>query len=212
MKYDLITVAASKSPRLIQLTQQTIDSCRAEADVNVILVETFKETEYVGVDKLILWDKEFVYNACLNEGVKYRKGDIQILANNDIVFRPGWSEIGYIMEQNGILSASALSEDVRQAFFEEGYYIYEGYEIGFYFTGWCIFHHRDIWQKIDRLPEQYRFWYSDDAHAELLREKGIKHYVIGSARVEHIGSATFAALDRRTMIEYATKKTIHRDN
>ena len=106
MKYDLIIVSASKDTSLKKMTQDAIDSCLADgADVNVILVETFQGTKYRGVNKYILFTGEFNYNHCLNLGLKHRKGDVQILANNDIIFMPGWSSVGETMREYDYLSA-----------------------------------------------------------------------------------------------------------
>ena len=140
MKYDLIIISASKDSSLKKMTQDAIDSCLADrADVNVILVETYQKTEYKNVDKYVLFEGEFNYNHCLNLGLKHRKGDVQILVNNDIIFMPGWSSIGQTMREYGYLSASALSNHPRQRLFQRGDYAYEGYDICLYVTGWCLF-------------------------------------------------------------------------
>ena len=56
MKYDLIIVSASKDSSLIKMTQDAIDSCLADgADVNVIMVETFKIANYRNVNKTVLF-------------------------------------------------------------------------------------------------------------------------------------------------------------
>jgi hypothetical protein len=101
-------------------------------------------------------------------GLKYRKSDIQILANNDIIFKPGWSKIGGIMRVNGYLSASALSNDKRQLCYRRGPYAYEGYDIGFHLSGWCIFCDSQLWNKIGWLDETHLFWFSDNAYASQL--------------------------------------------
>lgn len=215
MTYDLVMVAASKDPQLVAMTQRAIDSCLADgADVNVILVETFKKARYRGVNQIVLYEEEFCYNRCLNYGLKHAKGDIQILANNDIIFAKGWSEIGDVMRANDILSASALSDTIHHRMMKKGYYAYSGYDIGLYFTGWCIFQDRKVWEKIGSLSEQYQFWYSDNAHAEQLQRAGIAHWLICSAEVYHITSQTLAKTDRKTRhtYTYAANKRIHRNN
>ena len=69
MKYDLIIVSASKDASLRKMTQDAIDSCLADgADVNVILVETFQDTKYRGVNTYIFFNGEFNYNNSIVTG------------------------------------------------------------------------------------------------------------------------------------------------
>lgn len=215
MKYDLIIVAASKDPQLVSMTQRAIDTCLSDgADVNVILVETFKKTRYRGVNRVVIYDEPFCYNRCLNKGLQFATGDIQILANNDIIFEKGWSEIGDVMRENNILSASALSELPQHRMMKKGYYAYKGYDISLYFTGWCVFQDRRIWDKIGCLNEYYQFWYSDNAHADQLKQAGIAHWLICSTHVYHMTSQTLARTDRKTRLQYthAANKRLHRNN
>lgn len=191
MKYDLIIVSASKSRELIRMTQQCIDSCLADgADVNVILVETHSKVNYRNVHEHIMYEGEFRYNRALNMGIRKAKGDVFILANNDLIFQPGWSKIGDVMQANNYLSASALSNDARMRAFKRGDYAYEGYDIGWQLAGWCLFVDRKCIEKIGPLDESHKFWYSDNAYATQLKKAKIKHALICNATVLHLGSAT----------------------
>ena len=208
-------VAASKDKSLIEMTQRAIDSClRDNADVNVILVETYAKVRYRGVNNFVLFNGEFNYNRCLNEGLKYRTGDIQILANNDIIFEPGWSEIGEIMKENDIISASALSSGRQHYGIAKGYQAYRGYNISLFFTGWCIFQHKSVWDKIEKLDERYEFWYSDNVHAAQLQQAGIEHWLICAVQVNHITSQTLIRTDRKLRQQYtrAPHKKLYKHN
>ena len=109
MTYDLIIVSKSDSD-LIQMTEQCIASaCQDGADLNVIVIETGNPYKY-DVDKIIEYNGEFNYNRALNIGLKYAKGDVHILANNDLIFHKGWSRIGDMMKEYGYHSASALNQ------------------------------------------------------------------------------------------------------
>lgn len=202
MTYDLIVISASRDRDLVRNTQQTIDSCISEGTVNVILVETYKKHEYLNVNTYVMYEGEFNYNRALNEGLKHRKSDIQILANNDIIFFPGWSKIGDIMKANDYLSASALSNDIRQKNFLRGDWAYEGYTIGFQLCGWCIFTDKSIWDKIGKLSEDHAFWFSDNVYAEQLKAVGIVHALICSVKVNHLGSETLKKIDRKLQVQY----------
>ena len=201
MTYDLIIVSQSKGD-LIQVTQNCIDSARKDnADLNIIVVETGNPYRY-DIDKIVEYNGEFNYNRALNLGLKYAKSDIQILANNDITFYEGWSEIGPIMKENNYLSASALSNDIRQRNYKYGYHAYEGYRIGELLTGWCIFTDSELWKQIGKLDEKHKFWYSDNVYADQLKAKKIAHALICSARVDHAGSKTLAKLPRQQQNVY----------
>jgi len=215
MKYDLIIIVASKDEDLRRMTQAAIDSCLADhADVNVILVETFKECEYHNVNKLVNYEGEFNYNRALNLGLKDAEGDIAILANNDIIFQKGWSSIGHTMQANGYLSASALSADVRQKAFKRGDFAYEGYLVGFHLTGWCIFVDRKIFKKIGKLDETFNFWYSDNAYADQLIKNKITHALICNVTVLHYVSRTLAKekADIRYLMTHAERKKLFKHN
>lgn len=201
-RYDLIMVAASRDAILQRITQTAIDSCRKEGNVNVILIETFQRTNYRGVDLLIEYKGMFNYNRALNMGIREAKGDIFILANNDLIFLPGWSTIGYTMRDNGYLSACALSNDPRQRAYPEGDHCFENYVVGHGMAGWCIFADHNLFTKIGELDESYVFWWSDNAYADQLIGNGIKHALICNVRVNHLVSYTLNRVSRRERKEY----------
>lgn len=189
MYYDLIIVTQSKGD-LIQVTQNCIDSARQdEPNMNVIIVETGNPYKY-DVDRIIPYNGPFSYNRALNLGLKYAKGDVHILANNDLIFHKGWSVTGDAMKRNGYHSASALSQDPRQSHFQRGDFVYEGYSIGQHLTGWCIFADQFCIQEIGKLDDAVSFWYSDDLYACQLKAAKIRHGLFCNVQVDHITSAT----------------------
>ena len=199
MTYDLIIVSQSKG-ELIQMTQNCIDSARQDgADMNVIIVETGQPYKY-NVDKIIEYNGEFSYNRALNLGLKYAKGDVHILANNDLVFYPGWSQIGDLMRINGYHSASALSQSCGK--YPVADLIYDGYEIGSTLTGWCIFMDRYCHETIGPLDETVAFWFSDNLYALQLQAAGIVHGLFCNIQVDHITSRTLMQLPTRLQRKY----------
>ena len=188
MTYDLIIVTQSKGD-LIQTTQNCIDSAMQDkASLNIIIIETGSLWPYKGADQIVPYGSDFNYNHALNLGLKYVKGDVHILANNDLIFHKGWSEIGNLMLSNGYHSASILSQNLNG--FQRGDFVYEGYVIGKHITGWCIFMDRFCHSSIGQLDETCSFWYSDDLYACQLRKAGIKHGLFCNLQVDHITSRT----------------------
>lgn len=224
MKYDLIIVTQSKGD-LIQMTQRCIDSARQDnADLNIIIVETGNPFKY-DVDKIIEYNGPFNYNRALNLGLKYRKGDVYILANNDIIFHPGWSEIGELMRLNDLHSASVLSQDAKGC--QRGNFVYEGYVIGTHVTGWCLFLDEYVLENIGQLDETCSFWYSDNLYACQLKSKGIKHGLFCNLQVDHMTSRTLIkqnhSIQRKFQLGefgkfkqrekyYATQERIYKNN
>lgn len=210
MKYDLIIVTKSSTKKLIEVTQNCINSARADkAKVNIIIVETSGcIVKYDKVDQVIKYEGDFNYNRALNLGLKYAIGDVHILANNDIIFMPGWSKIGDYMQVNGFDSASALSEDYRQLKFRRGDWIYEGYEIGTYVTGWCIFCTRKCIETIGKLDESFDFWYSDNVYADQLIKAKIKHGLFCNVHVNHITSQTLKTISPNWRKKYTYEPVV----
>lgn len=206
MKYDLIIVTCSSKSRLINVTQNCIDSARSEgADLNIIVVETYPMAkEYAGCQTV--WYKDpFNYNRALNQGLARATGDIHILANNDLIFYPGWSLIGELMQLNGFGSASAVSHTTKEHQGIAGDFIYPGYIIGFSLTGWCIFATKDTIMIIGKLDETYQFWYSDNAYADQLQRAGIQHGLFCNIRVDHLTSMTLKTLPMQQQRKYARR-------
>ncbi|MDD5433991.1 MAG: hypothetical protein PH343_01045 [Nitrospira sp.] len=202
ISYDLIVVAKSSSQRLIDITQNCINSARADCDLNIIVVETGKGI--VNYDaKIVHYTGPFNYNRALNLGLKHVTGDVHILANNDIIFHPGWSIMGEQMLLNGFDSACALSSDPRHDVFERGDFVYEGYIIGVHLPGWCIFVTRKCIEAIGELDESFEFWYSDNIYADQLQAAGIRHGIFCNVQVDHLTSCTLSTLSSSDQRRYS---------
>jgi glycosyltransferase involved in cell wall biosynthesis len=198
MFYDLIIVARSSTPKLIQMTQRCIDSAGAD---NTILVETSgKSFTYSGINVTVPYNEPFNYNHALNIGLLYAKGDIHVLANNDLVFHEGWKSIGDYMNEYGFDSASAWS---RNSGFPQGDFIYEGFSIIHHVTGWCLFITAEAYKKIGKLDESVIFWYSDNVYATQLQKHKLRHGLFCNIRVDHITSQTLNMMPRKLKREYS---------
>jgi hypothetical protein len=197
MTYDLIIVSQSM-PVLIPITQQCIDSARQDGvKLNIIVIETGQPYKY-NVDRIIEYNGEFNYNRALNIGLKHAKNEIHILANNDIIFHPGWSVIGDCMKTNGYHSASVVEGKQK---FKRGF-IYDSYHIGEGMNGWCIFIDDYVIEKIGKLDETMKFWFSDNLYAMQLQSAGIKHGLFTNVQVDHLESRTLKRLPVRDQRRY----------
>lgn len=189
MTYDLIIISQSIGD-LIKVTENCIKSARQDkAELNIIVVETGNPYKY-DANRIVEYNGEFNYNRALNMGLKYAKSDIQILANNDLIFHPGWSSIGHTMKDRGFLSASAISSGHVHRDYPRDDIAFPGHEVGSILTGWCIFTQKELWEIIGKLDETFDFWYSDNIYAKQLKDAGVKHYLICNVQVDHITSKT----------------------
>lgn len=200
ISYDLIIVSQSR-PGLIGVTQTCIDTARADgADMRVIVVETGDNYDYKGMDVRVEYKGDFCYNRALNQGLDHTQNAIHILANNDLVFHPGWSGIGELMQLNGYHSASLVSG--HQTMFQRGDLVYPGYLVGYILTGWCLFMDRYCHEQIGRLDESVSFWYSDDLYACQLKAAGIEHGLFTKYQVDHLASKTLIKQPSRLQRHY----------
>lgn len=198
MSYDLIIVSQSKDS-LIQLTENCIASARQDdANLKIIVVETGNPYKY-DADKIVEYNGEFNYNRALNLGLKYATGDVHVLANNDIIFHKGWSQIGEYMKLYEYHSASARHSGSK---YPASNFLYEGYEIGIELTGWCIFMDRYCHETIGPLDETMSFWYSDNLYALQLQRAGISHAMFCNIQVDHIVSRTLSMQPSRVQRKY----------
>jgi len=200
--YDLIIISKSINQNLIDITNNCIISARQDCDLNVIVVETGGvKVKYDA--NVMYYQGLFNYNRALNFGLMYTKGDVHILANNDIIFHKGWSRIGKEMKEYGFDSASALSNDTRQRTFKREDCIYEGYNIGVHVTGWCIFVTKEAIQKIGKLDETFDFWYSDNVYVDQLKSHGLHHGLFCNIYVDHLTSMTLKTLSMKDQRRYS---------
>lgn len=103
------------------------------------------------------------------------------------------------MQLNGYHSASARAGHQKIPF---GDVAYEGYEIGTFLNGWCIFLDKFCLDKIGQLDESCSFWYADNLYACQLKAAGIKHAYFCNCQVDHITSRTLAKQNIRLQRQF----------
>ena len=104
------------------------------------------------------------------------------------------------MINNGFDCASAWFNGCQ---FPQGDFIYEGYEIAYHVSGWCLFITKEAYKKIGKLDERVDFWYSDNLYANQLKEHGLRHGLFCNARVDHICSQTLNTMPMKIKREYS---------
>lgn len=185
---DIIIVSNGRNGYLRTVTKHAIDTCVMSSSLitfNFIIVEQSERVNYNRIPrtKTVHYDFEFNYNHCLNLGLQHSTTKFIALCNNDLDFRPYWAENIITAMGDTYLSASPSRHGRRKG-------IIEGYKIAEHINGWCIVINRAVMDKIGKLDEGVKFWYSDDIYADQLRAQGIKHILVNHSLVRHLGSRT----------------------
>lgn len=204
---DVILVSDAKTDRLRKITQQAIDTAKADEGVRCIVVESFKDKGHLGAyqDALTVWYPQinFNYNKALNEGARVaaikNPGSYIAFCNNDIVFTPGWTDIVREMQENGFESASPWCEYAHPPIHGQrrSARIFRGRKTRVNLAGWCFIWSRKLYDNIGPLPTDYTFFCADNATEKLMERNKIAHYLSGNYVVNHLGSMTLKTLDKK---------------
>lgn len=198
MIVDVVMLADSKSPSLIQMTQNAIDTLHAsETDhqFNVILVES--NPHFKGYENAhnIHPDFKFNYHGYMKYGLQHisqQFSDFICLANNDLIFHNRW--FSKILEASEALPAvqsfSSFSPNDPWPH-ESGWFL--GYGVGGVVTGWFLTMKREILDIID-LSEDVSFWCSDNIYNDELIKHKILHALVRDSHVTHLGGSTLFTL------------------
>lgn len=146
--------------------------------------------------EMILQPFDGNYNRSLNKAFKLCQNDYIAFCNNDVIFTERWFE-NMLPYFDTFDSVSPSEERLSEPFLE-------GYKIRTHIKGWCIVMKRETYLKIGGFDESVAFWYSDNIYAEQLKKHKLRHAVIGSSIVHHVGSATLKTLSIEQQKELTT--------
>lgn len=195
MTVDIIILSHAKSLALKQLTQQTINSChKSESDIkfNVLVIEQASGVVYENAATHFL-SEEFNYNRFMNIGIEATHSEYVCLCNNDLLFNRGWvTNIISAMKQFNLLSACPRCPDSTYKGVSS---VDFGYNNRHHMSGWCIMTARKLFETIGKIDEDFPFWFADNAYAEQLKKHEIKHALVRSSIVRHLGSRTLSTLN-----------------
>lgn len=199
---DIIFLSLGSTPELREMQQNAIDTARKgdpDVDFSILVIESDtslweQKYQYAGAVTLFAPATEtFNYNKYMNIGRRHLNGKYVALCNNDLVFTDGWAtNLMKALEEGGFDSVAPMCPTTHSSVvFNEGYL--EGYEVntvGRPLCGWCLFHRRTLYDTIGDLCEGVEFWYSDNAYSIQLQKHGLKHALVQSSKVHHLGSRT----------------------
>ena len=196
---DCVMLAWSKNDQIKKMTQAAIDSLHAstsEYKFNVMVIETTKEpVSYTGA-QVFRPGIPFNYNAYLNFGFAKCTSDYVIIANNDLVFHPGWFEA--ILKEN--TDSASPWTDNYPVHIDKKDKIIPGFQTSVELCGWCIVIKKQVLDRIGKFDEQFDFWYQDNDYAMQLRRHGFTHKLIGTSWVTHLYSQSHKLLEPKDLV------------
>jgi glycosyltransferase involved in cell wall biosynthesis len=193
-----VIIPSKTTEKHVPFLLQTINSLKASEtnyNFNVVVVESGSFPVDCGQDDTLAFDqKRFSYNRALNLGIAATNADWIVMANNDLIFHPGWfSEIirqHFFWPQVRSFSPWNNFGNWHPAKFPQNESeLFLGYRICFEIAGWCIVVKRDLMNSID-LDERCSLWYSDNIYADELIKYGHHHGLVANSLVDHIVSQT----------------------
>lgn len=184
---DVVFLSRADTPVLHQMTQEAIDTCLAGADqpVNVIVMEQIEQDSYYTGALTIRAPEEFAYNAFANAGAQLGSAPWIMVANNDLLFEPGW--LSPLLSAGHPVVSPKCPDEKRQAGVTSNEV---GYQTGRHFSGWCFAIRRELWERIGGFDEDFTFWCADDAVIQQVLAVGVKPMLVPASRVRHLGSIT----------------------
>ena len=205
---DVIMLTNTANDEIYNMTSEAVNSLRSTdglGDVNIILLESNKNSKYrFNVDKYIIPELDFNYNAYLNLGYEFCKGNYTCISNNDIIFsKTWWTKMKSAFEKHNLDAASPKSTMPIQGHNNQSDYLKHFYtpdslvkiEIKTYsFAGWCLTMTAETRDWLFPLDEQFIHYHQDLDIMMRLQEKGIKHGFVAGSKMHHYGNKSSALL------------------
>jgi GT2 family glycosyltransferase len=192
------------------MTSNTIESIinsqiSSDYRFNIVVIESNKElSPFQFPNSITIYPtEEFGFNRFLNIGIANTQGEYICMANNDLEFSLGWAEelLKEFEADQNLLSANPFCKnfDYREEV-RNGPNVMNNIEYPNTFgilTGWCIFVKRGIFDIIGKLDENFIFWYADNDYELTLKSHSIKHALVKSSHVLHLGSQSHQILNTK---------------
>lgn len=184
---DVIFLSKASTAALQRMTQDAITSCVLgcyRGQVNVIVMEQVEGIDYRGA-RTIHAPEEFAYNRFANLAAKEGSAEWIMVANNDLLFEPGWLQ-PLLDAGNPVVSPINPLSRWQRGFRANA----RGWQIGRHFSGWCFAIKRTLWEHIGGFDEDFSFWCADDAVVMQVRQAGVIPMIVPTSRVRHLVSVT----------------------
>src|SRR5690606_16364957 len=186
---DVVILSKASNAQLKAMTQKAINTCISGANqlpVNVIVIEQMPHVQYDNAQTVFHHTEVFNYNDNMNLGARQGKAKHILFCNSDLLFHHGW--LHELLSVGYDLVSPKCPRDPRQTDIKNNEI---GTKCGRHLSGWCFMMTRDLWTKINGLPNIVSYWFSDNATIKECERVGVKPMLVPSALVTHLGSVTF---------------------
>jgi GT2 family glycosyltransferase len=216
---DIIILSYAKDKSLLALSCQTINTLvysedSQEISFNIIVIESNKSLKPFQYEHTttIYTDEPFGYNRYMNIGIKASSNPYICICNNDLQFYKGWAS--QILRQMSIdkdlMSVNPYCEISHKKGIEDnGQNVVS--TVNGILIGWCIFFKREILNITGYLDEKFKFWYADNDYGNTMAKFNIKHALVTSSKVTHLGSKTHSILSEGELFEYTYGQFLYYD-
>lgn len=202
---NVIILSNSSNPYLSSLTQTTIESLRVAAipssnklnGVRIVLVESQKNVKHANVDKQIEYDfskyGKFNYNHALNLGIDFCRRNFQdndwyCFSNNDVIYSSTWLQEISTALQN-FPDIESLCPNTNKFFNRKA--VSFGYGMRSHLEGCCIMANKRVVDDVlKEFDERFSYYFQDDDYLEIVKRNNVKHAIVLSSIIHHIGSQT----------------------
>lgn len=193
----------AQNEQLKEITLNAVNSLNnsesnGEIEFSILVIESNKAMipfQYPNT-KTIYPNQKFGFHRYMNIGIKRTGNPFICICNNDLIFYPGWASaiINAFQHDKGLASASPYCSFRHPALgIGKDTGNYYGFDINKELAGWCIFFKREILAITGLLDPMYKFWYADNDYAMTLKKHTLKHALISSSVVDHLGCQTILA-------------------
>lgn len=222
MKADVLILTNTANGYIKSFTQKAIDSLLASEEpdtFNIIVIESNPQAkEYNNVNVHLVPNEKFNYNRFLNLGYEVcDKSDPDrylVISNNDVEYYRNWFTIlTAAMKQNNLDTASPRSKqyqigvnpilEIKHRTYPENQVIIND-DIIAEFCGWCWCCTHVTAQRLFPLSEDFIFWFQDNDLVQIIRQLGMKHGLVTSARVDHQGQQSYKTIDPKDLWNYTS--------
>jgi len=224
IEIDVIILSYAQTENLKEVTINSIKSLLDSEDAleikfNVVVMESNKELDsYQYSNSLTIYPEEtFGFHRYLNIGIDNTSSPYVCLCNNDLLYHKGWASeiLKYMKYIPDLISASPLCSIYHHnvgVHMNTG--MWEGYQIGYEISGWCLFVKRSLFDIIGRLDENLIFGGADYDYSNTLAVLNLKHGLITSSIVDHLDKTTISIQsdESRSKLIYKTNYFDHKWN
>jgi len=198
MRVDTIVLTNTANQDYYDMTSRCIKSLQESEDTvefRPIVVESGGNLwSYPGVTLQV--PPPFNYNKSLNAGLNACTSDFVIVSNNDVMYSAKWfSEILNGMEKYKLNTASPRCTLFRLHAGYDDTTVLIGWQVSSVFTGFCLVLDKLAQASLYPLDLNLHFAYQDNDMANILSSKGLRHGLIGSAKIQHLCAQSHKLVD-----------------